>query len=314
MSASGSAVRLQRLLAMVPWIAGQDGPTLEEVCARFGLTAKELAADLEVMWLVGLPPYTPDALIDVVQEGDRVWIHFADVFDAPQRLTPDQAVALLTAGASVLALPGADDGGALARGVAKLSAVLGVDADQVLDVDLGAGATDVLDVLRMAVADRRRVHLDYYSYGRDARTERDVDPYLVHAEDGSLYVLGHCHQAGGERRFRVDRIAAAVLLDETFDPPASVSGARGVFQPDDDDPRVVLDLSPAASWVAETYPVESTEPLSGGGLRVRLAVSTEGWFERLLVGLGPEVTVVDAPRALRHAGRRASARILDRYR
>ena len=105
---------MQRLLAMVPWIAAHDGPTVDEVCARFGLTPAQLAADLEVMWLVGLPPYTPDALIDVVQEGDRVWMHYADVFDAPQRLTPDQAVALLTAGASVLALPGADPDGALA--------------------------------------------------------------------------------------------------------------------------------------------------------------------------------------------------------
>ncbi len=304
---------MQRLLSMVPWIAAQDGPTLDEVCARFDLTAKELAADLEVMWLVGLPPYTPDALIDVVQEGDRVWIHFADVFDAPQRLTPDQAVALLTAGASVLALPGAEENGALARGVAKLAAVLGVDAEQVLDVDLGGGGAEVLDVLRTAVAEHRRVHLDYYSYGRDERTERDVDPYLVHAEDGSLYVLGHCHLAQGERRFRVDRIASAILLDEHFDPPTTTSPVV-VFQPDSDDPRVVLDLAPTAAWVAEVYPVEGVEPRPDGTLRVRLAVAGEAWFERLLVDLGPQVTVVEAPDALRDAGRRASARILDRYR
>lgn len=304
---------MQRLLAMVPWIAAHDGPTLDEVCARFDVTPKELAADLEVMWLVGLPPYTPDALIDVVQEGDRVWIHFADVFDAPQRLTPDQAVALLTAGASVLALPGRDENGALARGVAKLASVLGVDADQVLDVDLGLGGADVLDVLRTAVTEHRRVHLDYYSFGRDERTERDVDPYIVHAQDGSLYVLGHCHLADGERRFRVDRIASARLLDEHFDPPPAPP-AVGVFQPDDDDPRVVLDLAPSAAWVAETYPVEEVEHRPDGTLRVKLAVAAEAWFARLLVGLGPQATVVEAPAPLLDAGRRASVRILDRYR
>jgi len=304
---------MQRLLAMVPWIAAHDGPTLDEVGARFDVTPKELAADLGVMWLVGLPPYTPDALIDVVQEGDRVWIHFADVFDAPQRLTPDQAVALLTAGASVLALPGGDADGALARGVAKLAAVLGVDANQVLDVDLGLGGAEVLDVLRTAVAEHRRVHLDYYSYGRDARTERDVDPYLVHAEDGSLYVLGYCHLAKAERRFRVDRIASASLLEATFAPPA-VSAPVGVFQPDADDPRVVLDLARSAAWVADAYPVEGVTPLDGDGLRVRLAVTGEAWFERLLVGLGPQVTVIEAPPELRDAGSRAGRRILDRYR
>ncbi len=312
-AAPASAARMQRLLAMVPWIAANDGPTLADVCERFGLTEKELAADLEVMWLVGLPPYTPDALIDVVQEGDRVWIHFADVFDAPQRLTPDQAVALLTAGASVLALPGTDTDGPLARGVAKLAAVLGVDASQVLDVDLGLGGADVLEVLRTGVSEHRRVHLDYYSYGRDARTERDVDPYVVHAEDGSLYLLGHCHRAGGERRFRVDRIAGATLLDERFEPPATTAPV-GVFQPDADDPRVELDLDASAAWVAEAYPVEHVEARADGGLRVRLAVAAEAWFERLLVGLGPQATIVDAPPSLRDAGQRASELILDRYR
>lgn len=313
MTTSTSAARMQRLLSMVPWIAAHDGPTLDEVCARFDLTAKQLAADLDVMWLVGLPPYTPDALIDVVQEGDRVWIHFADVFDAPQRLTPDQAVALLTAGASVLALPGADADGALARGVAKLAAVLGVEADQVLDVDIGGGGADVLDVLRTAVSEHQRVHLDYYSYGRDERTERDVDPYLLHAEDGSLYVLGHCHLAQAERRFRVDRIASATLLEARFTPPTANASVE-VFQPDADDPRVVLDLQPPAAWVAEAYPVESVIERADGSLRVRLAVAGEAWFERLLVNLGPQATVVEAPDALRDAGRRASGRILDRYR
>jgi proteasome accessory factor C len=213
----------------------------------------------------------------------------------------------------VLALPGTDADGPLARGVAKLASVLGVDASQVLDVDLGLGGADTLEVLRTGVSEHRRVHLDYYSYGRDARTERDVDPYLVHAEDGSLYLLGHCHLAGGERRFRVDRIAAATLLEGRFEPPA-VTAPVGVFQPDGDDPRVELDLDASAAWVAEAYPVEHVERRADGGLRVRLAVAAEAWFERLLVGLGPQARVVHAPPSLRGAGRRASERILDRYR
>jgi predicted DNA-binding transcriptional regulator YafY len=60
--------------------------------------------------------------------------------------------------------------------------------------------------------------------------------------------------------------------------------------------------------------VEHVEARPDGSLRVRLAVAAEAWFERLLVGLGPQATVVEAPPALRDAGTRASARILDRYR
>jgi proteasome accessory factor C len=297
---------------MVPWIAANDGPTVEEVCTRFGITPAQLAADLEVVWLVGLPPYTPDALVDVVQEGDRVWIHYAEVFAAPHRLTPDQAVALLTAGASVLAQPGSDPEGALARGVAKLAAVLGVDADQVLDIDLGGGPAEIVDVLRAAVQEHRRLHLDYYSFGRDTRTERDVDPYVLQAKEGGLYLVGWCHLAGGERRFRVDRIASATLLDETFSPPTERED-DALFAADDDDPRVVLDLPATAAWVSEVYPVEAVEHRPDGTSRVTLAVTAGPWLDRLLLGIGPEATVVSAPDELADAPRRAAARILARY-
>jgi proteasome accessory factor C len=183
----------------------------------------------------------------------------------------------------------------------------------VLDVDLGGTDPEVLATLRQGVAEHRRVHLDYYSFGRDARTERDVDPFVLHAEDGALYLLGHCHQAGGERRFRVDRIAHASLLDETFTPPGD-AGAVAVFEPDGDDPRVTLDLGPEAAWVAETYPVEQSSAGEDGHKQVTLAIAAEPWLARLLLALGPQATVVAAPEGLRDAGGRASARILARYR
>lgn len=313
MSVETSAARLQRLLAMVPWIAGQDGPTLDEICQRFDVTREQLAADLEVVWLVGLPPYTPDALIDVVQEGDRVFIHYADVFAQPQRLTPDQAVALLSAGASVLALPGSETDGPLARGVRKLAEVLGVQADQVLDVHLGGSDPEVLATLREAVRDHRRVHLDYWSYGRDSRTERDVDPYLVHAESGALYLLAHCHRAGGERRFRIDRISSAALLEETFEPP-SHHGPATVFEADAEDPRVTLRLAPDARWVLEAHPVEHHAEGPDGSVEVTLAIAEEQWLARLLVNLGPLAEIVHAPAGLADVGRRAADRVLARYR
>jgi predicted DNA-binding transcriptional regulator YafY len=312
----GSADRMRRLLAMVPWIATNDGPTVDEVCARFGIGRAQLLDDLAVVWLVGLPPYTPDALIDVVQEGDRVWIHYPDVFDRPQALTPEQGLALLTAGASLLALPGADHDGPLARGVRKLADVLGIDPGQALEVDLGRGRPEVMAALRAAVTDRKRVHLDYYAYGRDERTERDVDPHRLTADDGALYLLGWCHLAEAERRFRLDRIVGVEVLEDDAGPvPDHLPD--DVFQPDEHDPRVVLELGPDARWVAEHYPVEEVVEVDGGGLRVTLAVSAEPWLERVLLGLGPRARVVEVRHGspdLAGAGRRAATRILDRYR
>ena len=88
---SGNTARtmLRRIVSIVPWIAGRDGPTIDEICQRFGIDRADLLADLDVVFMVGIPPYTPDELIDVIIEDDRVWITLGRYFTRPLRLTAD---------------------------------------------------------------------------------------------------------------------------------------------------------------------------------------------------------------------------------
>lgn len=306
--------RLQRLLSLVPWVADADGPTIDEVCRRFGLRRDELLADLDVVFLCGLYPYTPDELVEVAVEDDRVWIRYADFFSRPLRLTPEQALALVAAGASLLSVPGADPEGPLARGLAKLAAVLGVDPDEALDVSLGAVSEATLELLQDAVRSARQVEIDYYAYGRDERSTRVVDPHRVYADQGQWYLAGWDHLRDDERVFRVDRITSARMLAATFEPPVE-EPELAVYRPRPDDPRVVLDLAPGARWVAEQYPLEGFGELGDGRCRVTLAVSAVPWLERLLLRLGPDATVVDwdggGPADL---ARDAACRVLARYR
>ncbi|MCU1460610.1 MAG: putative DNA-binding protein [Acidimicrobiales bacterium] len=302
--------RVRRLLALVPWVVEHDGPRLADVCARFGITEEELAADLELLWLCGLPPYSPDVLIDVDISDGRVWIRYADYFGRPLRLTPAEALALLAAGKTLLATPGTDPAGPLARGLDKLASALGIDAGAAVDIALGPAPGELLDALRAAAADHRQVELDYYSYGSDQDRRRVVDPYAVFSAKGQWYLSAWCHAVDDERLFRVDRIRSARMLDTSFDPPGVVPDLA-VFEPGPDDPRVTLELEPGARWVAEQYPAEKVEQLSGGRARVVLVASRPAWLERLLLRLGPDARVVDGDAT---AGRAAAARLLERYR
>jgi len=307
--------RLRRMLAIVPWVAAQpDGAAIDEICARFDLDRRQLQECLDTAFMVGLHPYTPDALIDVWIEADRVRLRLPDFFTRPLRLTPEQALALLAAGRSLVKVPGSDPDGPLARGLAKLTASLapGGDGASVVDVELGPSGGGVLPRLQDAVATRRRVDLDYYSYGRDQLTHRRVDPWRIHAEQGQWYLEAWCHSSDDVRVFRLDRVADAVVLDEPFTPPADLAQVS-VFRPRPDDPRIALELAPSARWVADQYPVEEVQTTADGGLRVVLAVVAVPWLERLLVRLGPDARVVDAPPDLTHAGPHAAERILRRY-
>jgi proteasome accessory factor C len=309
--------RVARLLAVIPWIAAHDGPTLTEISERFGVSRRKLLDDLEVLMMVGVPPYTPDTLIEVTIEGDRVWLRFADVFSRPLHLTPEQGLALVAAGTASQGLPGGDPHGPLATALGKLARVLDVEPSEALSVTLGETRPGVLEALRSAATEGRRVRIDYYAYGRDERTTREVDPHAVFAHEGFWYVSGYCHLAQDERLFRVDRVVDALVLDDRFEPMvgARAGGAAGPVTLGPDVPRVTLEVAPSARWVVEAYPVDEVHDVEGGWLRLRLAVTATPWLERLLVRLGEDARVVDADDpALLDAGPRAARRILQRYR
>ena len=67
---------------------------VDEVCRRFGVEEKELLDDLNLLFMCGLYPFTPDMLIDVTVADGRVWITMADYFRRPLRLNPQEGLAL----------------------------------------------------------------------------------------------------------------------------------------------------------------------------------------------------------------------------
>lgn len=339
MSRPNSAQRLNRLLAMVPWVVAQDGPTLDEVCRRFDLSEKELLADLNLLFMCGVYPFTPDALIEVDVDDGRVWVRCAEWFRRPLRLTPPEGLALVAAARAMLGITtkendeepkgfpghlagaatsaGGRDGSAggtdgwrpraLGRAAAKLESVLGTGGQEAVDVELGYASPDVMGTLQQAVREARKVRLDYYSFGRDETGERVVQPWRLFSSEGNWYLLAWCESVDGKRLFRVDRARGTELLDDHFQAPAEV-GAVPTYEASPEDPVVVLDLSPAARWVAEHYPHEQVDDLGQGHLRVRLRVSSRAWLERLLLRAGPEVTVVSgADGVARSAARRVLA-------
>lgn len=302
--------RLGRILAMVPWIASHDGPLIDDVCERFGVTREELVADLDVVFVVGLYPYTPDNLIEVLFDDERVWISYTNFFERPLKLTRDEALSLLAAGLAARHQPGHDASGPLARGLAKVAAVLGISLDDDLEVVLGDPGSDVLRAVDDAIERHRVLHIEYFTHARNASSERDIEPRSRFAADGAWYLDAFCRSTGEDRVFRLDRVTSVSPTAEEFAPRGSSRPADApLFDPDVELPRVTLALARDDAWVAEQYPVDSIDD-RGDELRVTLAVSARPWLERLLLRLGPGARVIDGPDELVTAGVDAARRLL----
>jgi len=251
--------RLQRLLALVPYVVSRNTVGLAETAAAFGVTERELVDDLNMLWCVELRAPDPYCPIDLSYEGGEIVVSEAESIGRPLRLGTGEASALLVA-LRMLAEVAPAGSSALSRTIAKLEAAAGeaaaVSAQVQVQVDKGH-AEDVLGQMQDAIERRRRIHLRYYVPGRDEATERDVDPMRLLVVEGRTYLEGWCRRAEGVRLFRLDRVLSLDVLDVPSAPPAEaepVDVEQGLFRPSPDDVLVELELSAAGRWVAEYYP------------------------------------------------------------
>lgn len=310
MTRKDSLERLRRLLDLIPWVVAHDsdgGPTVEATCRRFAISQLELETDLELLFVCGLHPYTPDMLMEADLVDGRVRIRYADYLAAPARLSSSEGLALLASARSLLDTPGTDPNGPLARGLAKLAATVGAPTDAVR-VDAPLADTATLDALRTAARDRLQVAMDYYAFGRDERRVRIVEPGGVFTTAGQWYLSAFCTEVAQNRVFRVDRIVELTVSDRPATGPAAPA-APSLFQDTAlGQARIVLDRD--ATWVASQYPVHAVVARDNGRLEVTLPVQAYAWLDRLLMRLGPHAELVEAPPG--YPGVRAAASAIAR--
>jgi proteasome accessory factor C len=316
-----TAARLRRLLAILAWLAQVGEAPIDDVAARFDLSPSDLVTELEMAACCGVPPYTPDQLMEIVVTDTTVGTWAGTALARPRRLSPPEGFALAASARALLAVPGSDEGGALSRALAKLDRALGGEE---IAVELSAPA--LLPLVRQAVDSGRSLQITYYSASTDHVTDRLIAPHRVFAAEGHWYVDATCGTAGDERRFRIDRIGAADMVDGdgaagpvAGDAPGDGGGsATGAtldfhpFVPGPDSRRVRLSIDPATAWVVESVPSAGPPTEVDGRVELELFVGGAAWLERLLLRLGPDARVLDPPE-FRSLAAEAAGRILKRY-
>lgn len=330
--------RLRRLLAVLTWLARVRRAPVAELADRFAMTPEDLVADLELAACCGLPPYTPDQLMEIIVDDEEVVADLGEDLARPRRLSAAEGFALAAAARAILATPGTqaepDEGGALERALAKLDAALGAgtsdgrdnadsaaaDVDEVaarggevLRVDLGDAPR--LAELRTAVEEGRQLAVRYYSLSSDEESDRVIDPLELVAVEGRWYLDAYCHRADGMRRFRVDRLVEVSETGAPVDhaaPEPPPSAEVPAFVPGPDATVATVAVEPEGMWLVETVPTLRVSPRRDGRTEVDLAVASPVWFERLLLRLGPNAEVLGPPELV-DTGRDAASRLLARY-
>lgn len=299
--------RINRLLAMLPWVIGNPGSSVDEVCERFDYTRSDLIKDLNTVFVCGLPGYGPGDLMDASIDDDEIVVELADYFSRPLRLTAPEALGILASGKAVQSAGSGGD--ALDRAILKLERMLLPDGAEAIVVDIPEPR--LVGELRTATLEGRVMRVDHTSVATGVAKTRDIEPSAVFTTLGNWYVSGFCRSANAERVFRIDRIRTATPTGELFTPNPMPHGASIRYTPGDDDVHVTIRLSGDARWVAEYYPVDVIDDRPEA-MTIQMSVGDAAVAARLLIRLGSNAEVVEGSVAA-DATADLRSRILERY-
>lgn len=310
-----SADQVARLLALVPYLQHHPDAELESTAEVFGVTSRQLIADLNVLWYCGLPGGAPGDLIeidmDAVTEVGRIRLSNADYLDRPMRFTPDEALSLVVALRTVRELAPATAAAGIDSALAKLEQATGSVAPTA-QVAVAVGSAELRDVLARAIGDGVIVQLDYTDAGQEPSTPL-VAPARLIVRDGFGYLQAWSLEREAWRTYRLDRISAAQPTGhpapELPEPPEF---GPGWLEQRPEAAEVTLRLATEAAWVSEYHPIRQIRH-GEGWLEVDLLVADPGWLRSLLLRLGRSVLQVRPEQAAGAAAEHA-AEALEAYR
>jgi len=302
-----SSTRLVRLLNMVPYFQVNPQVSYAKAANDLGVNRKQLEADINQLWICGMPGYTPGDLIDFELSDDTINVTFSAGIDRPLQLTSTEATGLLMALRALAEIPGVVDPAAARSAIAKIDAAAGT-AEAGSAETAGATESAAAAAVRQAVRDQRALRIEYFSASRDAQSTRVVDPIRAVLVGDQSYLEAWSREAEGVRLFRFDRILDATVLDEPSAPPETAVGGpvnTALFDADPSLPAASLRIAPGAAWMLEYFPMRVVAELPDGHREVAMTYAAEDWLVRQILGFGSDVAVLGPPAVVERMRRSA---------
>ena len=298
---TGPIQEVSRALDLVPYLSTHSHVSLKSLANEFGVSEKEMAAELTTLSMCGLPGYTPYELIEVFFDSGFVSINNHEALDIPRALTKLEVASLL------IGLELIKDGATEAdeKVVTDIDALI-TQLRELIDGTIEVSSDPHISfraVIEGAIAKRSVLKLEYISSARDEITEREVSPLSLYTEGAYTYLSAYCHLAQGYRNFRLDRVSeisdtgrAAAQLSESVSADGSAT-------------RATLRILGDRRAVTELLQIEAGQT---DGVAT-LDIYSPEWLIRAVLAASPQVEIVE-PASLASELSASAAKILALYR
>lgn len=204
-----AALRAIRLLDLVPYIVAHPGISITELAKDFSISRDEVLKDLNLLFLCGLPGYTPLELIDISFDEESVVIRDPQNLAAPRNLNESEALIARIALAALeestprtaAAYPQIV---ALREKIAKAfsSAIPASAITFTLDKERAT-----LEAIEGAIKQELDLEITYSNVTKDSSSRRSITPISIIAEVKRTLVSAYCHSAKALRTFNLSQIS-----------------------------------------------------------------------------------------------------------
>lgn len=212
--AESAAERAIRLIDLVPYLLTHPGASIQEVAKEFGVSASELIKDLDLLFMCGLPGYTPLELIDLSVEDGFVSLRDAQNLDAPRRFSQTEALVIriaLSALEELLPFAKREKVKLLREKISKL---------YTNEIPTGAlfFESDVerskMSVIEESISSGTKLLISYLNPVKSEITDRKISILRVIPEARRTLLEAWCDRSQGIRTFNLANIKALTLTSE----------------------------------------------------------------------------------------------------
>ena len=212
-----AAARAIRLLDLVPYLVSHSGISVTSLAKEFGVGKEEILKDLNLLFMCGLPGYTPLELIDISFDDEVVVVRDPQNLSAPRNLTESESIALRIALAALLETTPRTSPNYL-KIVELTNKISSAFANQVPQgaIEFTADREQTtIEAIERALSENLDLEIEYVNRAKDEITRRVVTPRYVSLGSHRSALSGYCHSARAERSFVISNIAAIKLLQRT---------------------------------------------------------------------------------------------------
>ena len=281
-----AASRALRTMDLIPYILENPGISIGKLAKQFSVSEKQVESDLQLIFMCGLPGYTPYELIDLIFEDGVVSIIDPQVLDKPRRFTKSELVVIIL-GLQLLSELSASDATRLGKLQLLSNKIMKLGGSNSVVIAPSSSKSPYVEVITRAITDKKSLTIQYQSLVKDEISVRSIIPHSLFLMNGNLYLSALDLKAKSDRTFKVELIKDCEIGNEISN--------QAVTQ-DSSALEVVLDVQRVyRNFIERNSSIITSVEKQKNSFRVHLKLNNLEWLKRSILSNSPGIKVISPP-------------------